>query len=473
MNNSSVREVVMLVLATNQLASKTLNANSMLIFPNTPAKIREYQELVTKTFYLVNADVKHAQEMVKLIVKSRDVFINEKLNLLVVKDTAEAVRLAEKLLESLDKAEPEVMLEVEVLEISRNTLLNLGLQFPDQVGYGKITPDVVNTIITTTGTGTSTTFGGALAPGNINLRSTLGLAGYVANPGLLLNLKDQDGSSKLLANPRIRVKNREKAKVHIGDKVPVFTTTSTANVGVSSSVAYLDVGLKLDVQPNVSLDDEVSIKVTLEVSSIGKEVPGPGGSLAYQIGTRSAETTLRLRDGETQVLAGLISDEERTSANRLPGFGEIPVVGRLFSSTRDASNKTEIVLLITPRIINNVVRPEVVEPAVPSGSDSAVGRQPLSLKPATSFSLRSSGGAPAPKTFPFQKPPIADRPTDGTSAPSATPEPAPAQKPAESAPSENPVPAGAPKPFVFQKPRVVGERVEEKPVPAAPAVPAP
>ncbi|MEK7864111.1 MAG: secretin N-terminal domain-containing protein, partial [Chloroflexota bacterium] len=225
--NSPVDEVVKLVLATTQLASKPLNANSILIFPNTPQKNREYEELVAKSFYLASADVKQAATLVKTIVKSKDVFVDEKLNLLVVKDTPDAVRLVERLLESLDIAEPEVMLEVEVLEIARSSLLNLGLQFPEQIGYGRLTPDVVNTTITTTGSGTSTTFGGALAPGNIDLRTRIGLTSYVANPVLLLNLKDQDGSTRLLANPRIRVKNREKAKIHIGEKVPVFTTTST------------------------------------------------------------------------------------------------------------------------------------------------------------------------------------------------------------------------------------------------------
>jgi general secretion pathway protein D len=394
--DSTVDEVMKLVLVTNQLASKPLNGNSVLIYPNNPAKVKDYQELVVKSFYLSNTDVKQAQTMVKAIVKSKDVFVDEKLNLLVVKDTPEAVRLVEKLLESLDMADPEVMLEVEVLEISRNKLLDLGLQFPEQVGYGKITPDVVNTTITTTGSGTSTTFGGALAPGNIDLRKHAGLTSYVANPGALLNIKDQDGNSRLLANPRIRVKNREKAKILIGDKIPVFTTTSTANVGVSASVNYLEVGLKLEVEPNVSLEDEVSIKVGLEVSSIGKEVAGPAGSIAYQIGTRSADTNLRLHDGETQVLAGLINDEERSSANHLPGIGDIPLVGRLFSSQRDSSSKTEIVLLITPHIVRNLVRPEGVEPAVPSGTDSAIGVAPLSLKATTSLSLKSSSAANPP-----------------------------------------------------------------------------
>lgn len=423
--NSTVDDVMKLVLATNQLASKPLNGNSILIYANTAAKLKEYQELVTKSFFLSNADVKQAQALVKAIVKSKDLFIDEKLNLLVMKDTAEAVRLAEKLLESLDMADPEVMLEVEVLEISRNKLLDLGLQFPTQIGYGKITPDVVNTTITTTGTGTATAFGGALAPGNVDLKNSRNsLVPYVLNPAMLLNLQDQDGSSRLLANPRIRVRNREKAKILIGDKVPVFTTTSTANVGVSASVTYLDVGLKLDVQPNVSLEDDVSIKVGLEVSSIGKEISGPSGSFAYQIGTRSAETNLRLHDGETQVLAGLINDEERSSANRLPGLGDLPIIGRLFSTQSDTSNKTEIVLLITPHIVRNLVRPDGVEPAVPSGTDSAVGAAPLSLKPATKLSLKSSGGATGGSRQPAQE-----------EVPQEPVEPAPEQAPAAPGPA--------------------------------------
>lgn len=433
--NSTVDEVMRLILVTNQLERKQLNENSMLIYPQTAAKQKEYQELVTKSFYLANTDVKQAQALVKQIVKSKDIFIDERLNLLVVKDTADAIRMTEKLLESLDMAEPEVMLEVEVLEVSRNKLYNLGLQFPDQIGYGRITPDTVNTTVTTTGTGTVTTFGGALTTGNIDLKNRSGLTTYISNPGMLLNLKDQDADSRILANPRIRVRNREKAKIHIGDKVPVFTTTSTANVGVSASVNYLDVGLKLDVEPNVYLDSEVAIKVGLEVSSIAKEVSGPSGSLAYQIGTRSAGTTLRLKDGETQILAGLISDEERSSGNRLPGLGDLPLVGRLFSSQRDSSAKTEIVLLITPRIVRNIQRPEIAEPAAPAGTDSSVGANPLSVKAAAgalSLSSKGPGGSIPPQ-------PVAPEPAV-EAAPPAAPDPQP-PVPQEVVPGNDPVPA--------------------------------
>lgn len=388
--DTSIDEVVKIILATNQLERKLLNENSMLIYPDTPVKAKSYLELVTRSFYLANADVKQAQAMVKALVKTRDIFADEKLNLLVIKDTPEAVRLAERLLESLDMPEPEVMLEVEVLEVTRSKLMELGLRFPDQVGYGLLQPSANTTIVNNGVTQTNTTLGGALAAGFVDLRNTSGLTSYVANPALALNLKNQAGNGNLLANPRIRVKNREKAKIHIGDRVPVFTTTSTANVGVSASVAYLDVGLKLDVEPNIYLDDDVSIKVGLEVSSIVKEVIGPAGSLAYQIGTRSAATVLRLRNGETQVLAGLISDEERSSANKLPGLGDIPGLGRLFSSQSDNNSKTEIVLLITPRVVRNLARPDAISATWPAGSDSAVGTPALQVKKAAPRALSLS-----------------------------------------------------------------------------------
>ena len=395
---TSIEDLLRLILTTNQLERKVLNDNSVLIYPNTPAKAKDYVDLVTRSFYLANADVKQAQTMVRGLVKTKDTFIDEKLNLLVIKDTPDAVRLAERLIDSLDIAEPEVMLDVEVLEMSRSKLRELGLRFPDQVGYGLLTPSTSSTIVNGNVTQSSTTLGGALAAGYIDLNNTSGLTSFVANPGLMLNLKNQVGDGNMLANPRIRVKNREKAKIHIGDKLPVFTTTSTANVGVSASVAFLDVGLKLDVEPNVYLDDEVGIKVGLEVSSVVKEVSGPAGSQAYQIGTRTAATVLRLKNGETQVLAGLISDEERSSANRLPGLGDIPVLGRLFSSQSDSKNKTEIILLITPRIVRNLAQPQGAGVNVPAGSDSLVGLRPAlqirKMEPRALSMASSAVGAP-------------------------------------------------------------------------------
>ena len=195
----------------------------------------------------------------------------------------------------------------------------------------------------------------------------------LSNPALILNLRKLDSETNLLANPHVRVRNREKAKVHVGERVPVITTTSTANVGVSQSVNYLDVGLKLEVEPNIYLDDDVAIKVGLEVSNIIEQIKQTSGLLAYRLGTRNASTTLRLKDGETQILAGLIQNDERRSTNKVPGLSDLPIVGRLFSNRSDDNQKTEIVLLITPRVVRNIVRPSADMAEFASGTEGAMG----------------------------------------------------------------------------------------------------
>ena len=358
--DTPVNDIIKLLLASNQLEQKVINEGTVLIFPNTPAKQREYQELVVRSFYLANADVKQTANMIRTVLKTRDVFIDEKLNLLVIKDTPAAIRHAERLIAAQDLAEPEVMLEVEVLEVSRTKLLELGLRFPESVAWSLV--------------------GAAGTPGTITLPEWLSRSSQivqltVTNPLFLLNLRQQDGTTSVLANPRIRVKNREKARVHIGDRVPVITTTAAATGGfISESVSYLDVGLKLEVEPVIYLEDDVGIRVGLEVSNIVREVKGTSSNtLTYQIGTRNASTALRLHDGETEVLAGLISDEDRRSANRVPGLGELPVIGRLFSSTSDNATKTEIVLLITPRIIRTLARPDLRTMEFPAGTEMSYG----------------------------------------------------------------------------------------------------
>jgi len=379
--HATIEEVINLILATNQLEKKILGANTLLIYPNTPAKSREYKDLIIRNFYLGNADAKQTLNMIRTLVKTRDVYIDEALNLLIMRDTPEAVRIAEKLIQAQDLAEPEVMLELEVLEVSRSRLSELGIRFPDQVNFGPL--------------GIS----GGAPPASFAFSSGQ-LTATVANPAFIANLKLQDSQTNILANPRIRVKNRNKARVHVGERVPVITTTNTASVGVSASVSYLDVGLKLDVEPNVYLEDEISIKVSLEVSNI-LETVDVLNTRAYRVGTRNAATSLRLRDGETQVLAGLINEDDRKSANKLPGLGELPVLGRLFSSHSSNDARSEIVLLVTPRIVRNLVRPDAVLPEYYSGTEAVPGTAPLQIRSRQGgVSLRSSGAAGADVSSP-------------------------------------------------------------------------
>jgi len=380
--NTTPEELINLVLASNQLAQKLVNENTILVYPNTPQKQREYQELVIRTFYLANADVKQTANMIRTLVKTRDIFIDEKLNMLVIKDTPNAIRMAEKLVIAQDLADPEVMLEVEVLEVATNRVMELGLKFPDSLAVGLVGGSTSTTSTTVNGVTTlSTNEGGT--PGVFSLNEWLNFPRRnlvrftVPNPLFLLNLHQDDGTTNVLANPRIRVRNKEKAKIHIGDRVPVTTVTAAATGGfVGESVSYLDVGLKLEVEPLIHIGDEVSMKVGLEVSNIVREVPTKAGGLTYQVGTRNATTVLRLRDGETQILAGLINDEDRRTANRVPGVGDLPVVGRLFSATRESRVKTEIVLLITPRLMRTLDRPDNRVIEFSAGTEASTGSAP-------------------------------------------------------------------------------------------------
>ncbi|WP_269531861.1 cohesin domain-containing protein [Chitinimonas sp. BJYL2] len=373
LRQTALEDAIDVILTTNQLDKKILNDTSVLIYPNTPAKAKEYQELVVRAFYLATAEAKQTAQLLKTVLRIKDVFVDDKLNLLVLREPPETIVLAEKLVALHDLDEPEVMLEVEVLEINRSRLLDLGIKLTDQFTVAPLTSS------TSTGTGGSTT--STLPTFKLsdlkNLNSDkLG----VTLPTATLSLRKEDGDANLLANPRIRVKDREKAKILIGDKVPVVTTTTTPNGFLSENIQYLDVGLKLEVEPDVHLRDEIGLKVSLEVSSVVNTVKTSSGSQAYQIGTRNASSVLRLKDGETQVLAGLISDEDRSAANRIPLLGDLPLLGRLFSSQKDDRRKTEIVLSITPRLIRNADRKEPAAEAFWSGSESTLRTKPLQLR---------------------------------------------------------------------------------------------
>jgi len=362
LKNSTIESAVHFALLTNQLEQQVLDANTVLIYPNTTAKQKDYQEMIVKSFFLTNADAKTVANTLKTILKSRDVVVDEKLNMLIVRDNADAIKLAEKLVTLHDVPEPEVMLEVEILEIKRTRLLDLGIKWPTNLSLTPLPSSLGNTLTLR------------------DLRSNLnGNTIGVAIPSTLINANKQDSDTNILANPRIRARNHEKAKILIGERVPNITTTTSPTAisnFVSESITYIDIGLKLDVEPTIYLNNDVAIKISLEVSNIVNQIQTKSGSTAYQIGTRTASTVLRLKDGENQVLAGLINDEDRRNGNKLPGLGELPLVGRLFGSAIDDNQKTEIVLSITPHLVRNIQRPEATQAEFRAGTDSSFRVRP-------------------------------------------------------------------------------------------------
>jgi general secretion pathway protein D len=409
LKDSTVEAAVNLTLLTNQLEQRVLDANTILIFPSTQAKLKDYQPLVVRSFYLANAEAKSVATTIKTILKSRDVIVDDKLNMLIMRDTPDAVRMAEKLVTLHDVPDAEVMLDVEILEVKRSKLQELGVRWPEQL--------TLSALPATTG-------------GSVTLNQLRNLdgnsIGSAVSP-LVINAKNQKSDANILANPRIRVRNKEKAKIMIGEKVPNITTTATSTGFVSDSVTYVDVGLKLDVEPTIYLDQEVAIKVSLEVSNIVNQVQSKSGSLAYQIGTRVAQTVLRLKDGENQMLAGLINDEDRRSANKVPGLGDMPLIGRLFGTQSSDDTKTEIVLSITPRVVRSLHRPAADVLEFDSGTESNLASRILNgasstakLTPqkgaqesgavvgsAAKVAITGGGGAPnaiKPATEPVQTP---------------------------------------------------------------------
>jgi general secretion pathway protein D len=372
LRDTPLEKALEVILTSHQLGKKTLNENTMLIYPLSRAA--QYEELFVRSFYLTHLEAKRALNLVKSMLHSSDVYIDEKLNTLVIRDTLEHIKVAEKLIAAQDLNEPEVMLEVEVMEINRRNLEQLGMQYPSQISLGVQGNAKANSDgLPTAGKLTLTELR--------NFNGGLGVFS-VSDPAIVLNLLHQDTDTNLLASPKIRVKNRDKAKIHVGDKIPVLTSVANAQGFVSQNVNYIEVGIKLDVEPVIQMQDQVSIKVGMEVSNITDQVTTSTGVLAYTIGSRNANTTLQLRNNETQILAGLFRDDTQTIRRTLPGLADLPLIGKLFANNNQDKRKNEIVLLITPRIVHNISPANAVYTLIPSGV--AGGNHPTAARPAVS-----------------------------------------------------------------------------------------
>jgi general secretion pathway protein D len=367
--NNTIEDILKLILTTNQLAYKVLNSNSLLIYPNTPAKLKDYQELVVRSFQVAHTDVKQMVAMVRGIVKAKDIYVNEQLNLFIMRDTLEAIRLVERLVTLNDIAEPEVMLDVAILEIARTNDFLLGPKLPQSATFSSV-PGVA----------------GVAALSQFGFE---GLKSFTMTSQAVIDFKQSLSNADILANPRIRVSNREKAKIHIGEKRPFFTANVQPGINsiVTSTPTFIDLGVKLDVEPRIGLNNDVTMKITLEVSNRTGDLAGPSGATAPIVGNRSAETILTLKDGETQVLAGLIDNRDTRSVGGIAGLLNIPGLDRFTSSQNINRTKTEIVLLITPRIIRNIPKPTNLESEYHFGTASEAGKLPVTIKRTEAQSL--------------------------------------------------------------------------------------
>ncbi|HHB1427553.1 TPA: secretin N-terminal domain-containing protein [Serratia odorifera] len=384
-DNTTAEDAINLLLMSNQLRKKVLSGNTLLIYPASQAKEKTYRDIVVRTFFLGYAKAKEVNIAIRNMLKLKDIHVDERTNTLTVRGPRESVAMAERLLMTLDRPEAEVMLEVEVLEINSNDAEKLGINYPQNVGVGFQPAETGERMQIET-----------FRKGNLFVN--LG-----AGNGVTIDIKKVRSHAQVLANPRIRVKNNKKALIEIGEKLPVITAVLNGEQ-TSEQVNYQDVGLKLEVTPDISLDGEIGMDVDFTLSSLGKPETSTKGLKYYGTNNRTAKTILSSRDGETQMLAGLISQDNKQEKSGLPWLSDIPLIGGLFSNSSNDATRTEVILLITPHIERNLDLPGGHVSTIPAGTDDMPGERDTTLHSAGKIRLGDAGtDAPPlvpPATFP-------------------------------------------------------------------------
>ncbi|MCM2357495.1 MAG: cohesin domain-containing protein, partial [Geobacteraceae bacterium] len=453
LENATFYQALDVITELNKLGKKVLNEKSIIIYPKNPEKHKQYEDLYLQTFYLNKIDAKKAVNLLRTMMQIKKIYVNEELNAIVVRDTPDVVELAGKILEANDIPDAEVVLEVEVIELSKRNVENLGFVLSRYAvsveGFNNGT--AFSDVLSTAATSSTTT---AATPSNLlQLFAWRQFSGFLTVPNATFNFAKTLANGETLSNPRIRIKNREKAKFNVGTRVPITTTSSPTGGGVSVNVQYVDVGVKLNAEPTIQLNNEISIKLSMEVSSIGaRETVGGTGSATtvVTIGTRNLDTVLSLKDGETSVIGGLIQDSKSKSKQKIALLGDIPIIGSIFSSHDTNNDKNELVLAITPRIVRGVTVPDQAVAAFWTGKEDEPSTEKLFASftpepelpqaPPEALPSAPAKAVPAAPQVPAKvAPPAAVAPVQ-EAAPAAPPSPAPqAQQPATGA--EAPVPS--------------------------------
>ncbi|HEX6213559.1 MAG TPA: secretin N-terminal domain-containing protein, partial [Vicinamibacterales bacterium] len=344
LRNTSRQDALAAVTTVTRNFWRVTAQRTVTIVPDTPAKRREYEEEIVRVFFLSNADLKETLDILRIVVDARRIAALTGTNAITIRDTPERINAAGKIISALDKARPEVIIDVELMEVNRTHLQEFGLQFASPSASGAPIGIDGQATINKPGAG-------------VTLRDLTNLTSadvlLTALPSLYYRLLKNDTATRILANPQLRTTEGIAAQARFGERVPVPVTTFApiAAGGVQTqpitSFNYEPIGVNIDITPRMHHDDAVSLALKVELSSIS----GTGFGGLPTFGSRSISTVIRLKDGETNMLAGLIRDEERKSFATIPGLGDIPVIGRIFGHNKTETTETDIILTLTPRIV--------------------------------------------------------------------------------------------------------------------------
>jgi general secretion pathway protein D len=337
LRNTTLAGALASLTATTRTFYRVTAPRTVTIVPDTPAKRREYEEQIVQTFFVSNADLKEVIDLLRIVVDVRQVSPMTAVNAVSLKDTPERIAAAGRLISAIDKARPEVIINVELLEVDRNRLREYGLQIASPGSAGVSGSVDVNRDDLTLGT----------------LRNLTQADVFVTGiPGLYYRLLKNDAATRTLANPQLRTSEGIPAQARFGERVPVPITTFApiATGGINqqpiTSFVYENIGVNIDITPRTHHNDEVSLALKVTLSNISGSLNG-----LPTFGNREITTTIRLKDGETNMLAGLIRDEERTTLSGVPGLSDLPFIGRLFAANRRQTLESDIVLTLTPHIV--------------------------------------------------------------------------------------------------------------------------
>ena len=343
---------------------KPVTTNTIFVAQNTRNKRTDLDDLAVQTFYLTNVSQQNdANEIMvalrNLLDPTVKIYLVNSQNAIVVRATPDQLVLAEKLINDLDRTRSEVVVDVAVLEVSRDKIRNLGITLPTSFG---LTPQISNATNTssTANNGTNTGTGSVVTNTSNLTLNTLGNLNAtnfaVSVTGGTVNALLTDIDTRILQNPRVRATDGQRAQLKIGSKIPVATgsysstLSTTASLGVQTQFTYLDVGVNIDITPTVHFDREVSLKLKVEISSQNGSQTISGVTEPI-IAQRVAEQTIQLKDGEPSILAGLLQKQDSRNVNGTPGLGEIPFLKYFFSSQNKETQSDEIVFLLIPHIV--------------------------------------------------------------------------------------------------------------------------
>lgn len=374
----SFKQALGLLLATNKLFMKKIAQDAIIIIPKTKSKQDQYQDLLIKTFYLSNIPAKDMVNIIRTMLETRKVIINEQLNSITLRETPDKLKLAEKLIEVNDRKDSEVVIDVEVMSVDRGDNLRYGLNLPKSVTGTYVppaggVPSVAPTDFTANTVTNISNFNSGINNGWQTIKDNI----WFAYPSVTADWSKSRSHAETLTNPSIRVLNNKPAKILIGRRIPVQTGQSLIQGATTTAFEYRDVGIKLTVEPDIGLNNDVKLKATLEVSSLGDNII-VGDTSQPSFNTTTAESVLNLRDGETVVIGGLLENIKNNNISGIAGVIDVPILGKIFSTnTVGPNSKRELIMTLTPHIVRPQVIPSAEYSAFYSGTEEAFDTKPL------------------------------------------------------------------------------------------------